>query len=201
MPTRIAGVLRELDERIAAGSGSRPAALRLLGYSSRDVFRSVAGATRCETGRFLHWLLTRFKVLSVQRLDICSRVRGRGSAPPSIGLRRHALRVCDQRARPSSGASDPRLCARRSGCPLPTILMGDINEWFLWGGRALGTAFQAYAVRRLPPRARLCPRSGVGSRARSCATSRHTAAREIASAPSSPASRTLLRRRRRTAEC
>ncbi|MDB5863076.1 MAG: endonuclease [Betaproteobacteria bacterium] len=142
VPKRIAEVLRELDADIIALQEveSRSTGFDMLGYLKQETgFEAIAGPTLLRNGAdYGNGLLTRFKVLSVQRLNLCvERCEPRGAIDVELECGGTPMRVLATHLglRPSERREQIQrlLQALESDRPLPTILMGDINEWFLWG--------------------------------------------------------------------
>jgi endonuclease/exonuclease/phosphatase family metal-dependent hydrolase len=142
VPKRIAGVLRELDADIIALQEveSRATGFDMLGYLSHETgMEAIAGPTLLRNGAdYGNGLLTRFKVLSMKRLDLCvERCEPRGAIDAELDCGGTPMRVLATHLglRPSERREQIQrlLKALESDRPLPTILMGDINEWFLWG--------------------------------------------------------------------
>ena len=142
VPKRIAQVLKEIDADIVALQEveNRATGFDMLEYLKGETgFEAIAGPTFLRRGAdYGNGLLTRFRVLGVKRLDLCvERCEPRGALDVELdcggtptrvlathlGLRPHERREQIQRL----------LRVLEGDRPLPTILMGDINEWFLWG--------------------------------------------------------------------
>ncbi len=142
VPKRIAGVLKELDADIIALQEveSRRTGFDMLGYLKQETgFEAIAGPTLLRNGAdYGNGLLTRFRVLSKQRLDLCvDRREPRGALDVELDCGGTPMRVLATHLglRPAERREQIQrlLVALEGDRPLPTILMGDINEWFLWG--------------------------------------------------------------------
>jgi endonuclease/exonuclease/phosphatase family metal-dependent hydrolase len=142
VPRRIAEVLREVDADVIALQEieSRASGFDMLEYLKQETgFEAVWGPTFLRKGAdYGNGLLTRFKVLSVKRLDLTvGRREPRGVIDVELQCGENDLRVLATHLglRPSERREQiERLLAVLEGDrPLPTVLMGDINEWWLWG--------------------------------------------------------------------
>ena len=152
-PQRIADVLRETDADIVAlqevplGGTHWPDVLGLL---SRVLGRvGVAGPTFSVGGRhFGNAVLSRFPVLRTRRIDISFGAREpRGAvdadihchgSPVRVIATHLGLRTAERRAQVA------RLLQAFDTTAMPVLLMGDVNEWFVWGRtlRTLVSHFQ-----------------------------------------------------------
>jgi len=149
-PERIAGVLAECAADIVALQevplGPQP--YDMLDYLQKATgMHALAGPTLVNKihGAYGNAMLSRYKVLSVQRLDISiPRSQPRGAIDASLDCRlagfAEPLRVIATHLglRPAERRLQvPRLLdaidERDKKGVTPTVLLGDINEWFLWG--------------------------------------------------------------------
>lgn len=142
VPKRIAEVLQELDADVIALQEveNRATGFDMLAYLKGETgFEAIAGPTLLRRGAdYGNGLLTRFKVLSVQRINLCvERCEPRGAIDAELDCGGNPMRVLATHLglRPSERREQIRRLLRvlEGDRPLPTILMGDINEWFLWG--------------------------------------------------------------------
>ncbi len=141
-PQRIADVLRETDADIVAlqevplGGTHWPDVLQLLAGSLDRV--GVEGLTFSVGGRrFGNAVLSRFPVLRTRRIDIsfgAHEPRGAVDAdihchgsPLRVIATHLGLRAAERRAQVA------RLLQVFDTDEMPVLLMGDVNEWFVWG--------------------------------------------------------------------
>ncbi len=141
-PQRIADVLRETDADIVAlqevplGGTHWPNVLQLLAGSLDRV--GVEGPTFSDGGRrFGNAVLSRFPVLRTRRIDIsfgAHEPRGAVDAdihchgsPLRVIATHLGLRAAERRAQVA------RLLQVFDTDEMPVLLMGDVNEWFVWG--------------------------------------------------------------------
>lgn len=166
MPQRIADVIAELDADIVAlqevplGGRAAPNALPML-REATDML-AIAGPTLdTPERRYGNAVLTRLPVRATRTLNLSFGKReARGALDVDIASTSGVLRIVathlglSARERRAQIAS---LIAAFDTPALPVILLGDINEWFVWGYplRALVTHFKAApAPRTFPSR---CP--------------------------------------------
>lgn len=142
VPKRIADVLKEMDADIIALQEveNRATGFDMLAYLKGETgFEAIAGPTLLRRGAdYGNGLLTRFKVLSVQRINLCvDRCEPRGAIDVELDCGGTPMRVLATHLglRPAERREQIRRLLRtlEHDRPLPTVLMGDINEWFLWG--------------------------------------------------------------------
>lgn len=136
-------VLRELDADVIALQELRwrhEEALHLLAEFGESLgYAALAGPTLMrEDGHFGNALLTRLGVLDVSRIDLSVTGREpRGALDVRLGAGGAALRVIATHLglRPAERRWQMRQLLVRMGSPGvgPLVLMGDLNEWFLWG--------------------------------------------------------------------
>lgn len=143
-PERIAAVLRELDCDILALQEllwNTEEALHLLERLARSLgYLSVAGPTLLgRSGHYGNALLTRLSIDRVHRLDLSVPSREpRGALDVVLEATGSRVRVIATHL--GLHPSERRTQVRRllaglegSDTDMPAVLMGDINEWFLWG--------------------------------------------------------------------
>jgi endonuclease/exonuclease/phosphatase family metal-dependent hydrolase len=142
VPRRIAEVLKEIDADVIALQEieSRATGFDMLEYLKQETgFEGVWGPTFLRRGAdYGNGLLTRFEVVSVKRIDLSVEGREpRGAIDVEMRCGENDLRVLATHLglRPSERREQMQRLLRvlESDRPLPTVLMGDINEWWLWG--------------------------------------------------------------------
>jgi endonuclease/exonuclease/phosphatase family metal-dependent hydrolase len=143
VPDRVVGVLQEIDADIVALQevASEEAHTSFLADLERDTgYHVVAGLLRQRHGSdFGNAVLSRFPVRSVEHLDLAvDRYEPRGALDVCVDLGlRPMLRVVATHLglRPGERREQVRriLAKVERESPHPTLLMGDLNEWYLWG--------------------------------------------------------------------
>ncbi|HZX92416.1 MAG TPA: endonuclease/exonuclease/phosphatase family protein [Rudaea sp.] len=141
-PDRIARVLAEIGADIIALQELelRANGFDMLAYLQRETgFHSIAGPTIRSTDRdFGNGLLSRFPIVSVAQvtLDVARR-EPRGAIDALVDCGGAPLRVIATHLglRPSERRDQVKrlLDTVRAGPSLPTVLLGDLNEWLLRG--------------------------------------------------------------------
>jgi endonuclease/exonuclease/phosphatase family metal-dependent hydrolase len=142
-PARIVDVLGEMDADIVAlqeVASAQEHSDFLVGLERDTGYHVVAGLLRQRHGSdFGNAVLSRFRVHSVERLDLAVdhyEPRGALDVCLDLGLR-SLLRVVATHLglRPGERREQVRriLAAVERESPQPMLLMGDLNEWFLWG--------------------------------------------------------------------
>jgi endonuclease/exonuclease/phosphatase family metal-dependent hydrolase len=141
-PQRTADVIRELKADVVALQEvvSRQGRLEALEFLAEETgMRAVSGPTLLRADSdFGNALLARAELLDVQRVDLSfERSEPRGAIDAVLGIRGERLRVIGTHLglRPAERRHQVGALLARHDCddPEPTALMGDINEWFLWG--------------------------------------------------------------------
>jgi endonuclease/exonuclease/phosphatase family metal-dependent hydrolase len=144
-PERIAGVLGEIEADVIAlqevplGGAGQPDVLALLRQATG--FFAVEGATlETPARRYGNAVLSRYPVLASATIDLsCGGREPRGALDADIDCRGHLLRVVATHLglKPAERRQQiRRLLQAFDTDQAPVILMGDVNEWFVWG-RAL----------------------------------------------------------------
>ncbi len=147
VPRRIAAVIAELDADVIALQEveSRATGFDMLGYLQRATgLEAIAGPNlvRANGGDYGNGLLTRFRARQISRIDLSVDGREpRGALDVELTCHSGLFRVIATHLglRPAERRWQvwQLLKAFESERVMPTVLMGDLNEWFLWG-RTLG---------------------------------------------------------------
>ena len=162
MPTRVAAVLREMNTDIIAlqevplGGSTTPNVLNLLQHASG--FYAVEGPA-CDRPdrRYGNAVLSRYPIVSTRTIDLSFGSREpRGALDADVNCHGHMLRVVATHLglRPAERRDQiRRLLQKFDTEEMPVILLGDINEWFMWGKslRLLESHFQAVPAPRTFP--------------------------------------------------
>lgn len=163
-PQRIAGVLREIGADVIAlqevplGGSRRGDVLSLLQQATG--FHAVEGAVQdTPEHRYGNAVLSRYPVIATRRLDLSFGSREpRGALDADIDVNGNPLRIVATHLglRPAERREQiRRLLQVFDTGRMPVILMGDVNEWFVWGRplRWLVSHFEAVPqVRTFPSR-------------------------------------------------
>lgn len=141
-PDRIAGVLKEMNADIVAlqevpmGGSRTPDVLAEL---RRTVDYTIVEGPARDTPecRYGNAVLTRYPVLSVRSIDLSFVEREpRGALDADVDCNGHLLRIVATHLglQPAERRHQiRRLLEVFDTGEMPVILMGDINEWFVWG--------------------------------------------------------------------
>lgn len=153
-PNRVAAVLREVSADIIAlqevplGGAGMPNVLKILQKATG--FVAVEGYTFSVSGRrFGNAVLSRYPIVATRKIDISFGSREpRGALDADISCHGHPLRVIATHLglRPAERHEQIRKLLQVFDTDLmPVVLMGDVNEWFVWGKslRWLVSHFQA----------------------------------------------------------
>lgn len=161
-PERIAGVLEEIGADVIAlqevplGGSAQPDVLALLTKSTG--FHAVEGPTmQTPERRYGNAVLSRYPLVAAESVDLSFGSREpRGALDADIDCRGHMLRVVATHLglRPAERrAQIRRLLQAFDTEQAAVILMGDVNEWFVWGRtlRWLVSHFEAAPAPRTFP--------------------------------------------------
>jgi endonuclease/exonuclease/phosphatase family metal-dependent hydrolase len=142
-PDRVLSVLRELDADVIALQELRwdpQDALDLLNHFSKELnFRAIPGPTLLRSdGHYGNALLTRMDVRDVQRIDLSVPLfEARGALNVLLEHGGRSLRVIATHLGLLPSERRRQMKKLLTLCTADTenavILMGDLNEWFLWG--------------------------------------------------------------------
>jgi endonuclease/exonuclease/phosphatase family metal-dependent hydrolase len=139
---RIAAVINELGADLVALQEvqSRHGGTDVLEVLERATgLRAVAGPTlRNSTGAYGNAVLSRGSFVDIQRIDLSVPAREpRGALDVMMEFEGARLRVMATHLglRPAERRHQTRLLLMYLGSvpPVPSVLMGDLNEWFMWG--------------------------------------------------------------------
>ncbi|MGQ0811899.1 MAG: endonuclease/exonuclease/phosphatase family protein [Nitrospiraceae bacterium] len=139
-PQRIFRVLQELDADVIAlqeVSSHEQRGLELLQWLAEETkLRAVAGPTLIrQTGQYGNAILTRYEILKTRRLDLSlphREPRGAIDVDMSCGGTELQLIVTHLGLLPAERRIQTQRLLERVNNQ-HCILMGDLNEWFLWG--------------------------------------------------------------------
>ena len=163
-PLRIAAVLREIDADVIAlqevplGDSRRENVLAQLQQATG--FYAVEGPAMTLPHRhYGNAVLSRYPVTATRIIDLSFGSREpRGALDADLDVHGHPLRIIATHLglRPAERCDQiSRLLQTFDTDKMPVILMGDVNEWFVWGRclRRLVTHFEAVpTVRTFPSR-------------------------------------------------
>ena len=141
-PERIAGVLREIRadvfalQEVPLGGAGVPDVLALLQEATG--YCAVSGPTvEFPEGRYGNAVLSRHPIAAMRNIDLSfGRREPRGALDADLDCHGHLLRVVATHLglRPAERRSQiRRLLQVFDTDQMPVILLGDINEWFVWG--------------------------------------------------------------------
>jgi endonuclease/exonuclease/phosphatase family metal-dependent hydrolase len=142
VPKRIVRVLAEVDADVVALQEveARATGFDMLAYLSNETgMEAIAGPTLLrETGDYGNGLLTRHRVVTTHRLDVSiAKCEPRGALDVEFDCGGWPLRVLATHLglRPGERREQTRMLLRalEDQRPVATVLMGDLNEWYLWG--------------------------------------------------------------------
>jgi endonuclease/exonuclease/phosphatase family metal-dependent hydrolase len=161
VPARIVSVLKEIDADVVAlqeVASAEAHASFLTGLERDTRYHVVAGLLRQRHGSdFGNAVLSKYPVKSVAHLDLCvDTYEPRGALDVCIDVGAHPLlRVLATHLglRPGERREQVRriLAKVERESPHPTLLMGDLNEWYLWG-RPLRWLHSHFRHRPVAPR-------------------------------------------------
>lgn len=161
-PDRVADVLREMNADIIAlqevplGGSKTPNVLAMLQQATGYVAAEGPACDRPER-RFGNAVLSRYPILSMRAIDLSFGSREpRGAVDADVDCHGHLLRVVATHLGLRFGERREqirRLLQSFDTDQMPVILLGDINEWFVWGSslRTLESHFQEVPAPRTFP--------------------------------------------------
>jgi endonuclease/exonuclease/phosphatase family metal-dependent hydrolase len=141
-PGRVAQVLLEMNSDIVAlqevplGGGDLPDVLAILREATG--FHAVAGATfKVGERNYGNAVLSRYPIVATRAIDLSfGKHEPRGALDADINCHGHPLRVIATHLglRPAERRHQIRLLLQSFDTDqMPVVLMGDVNEWFVWG--------------------------------------------------------------------
>ena len=135
-------------QEVPLGGNDWPDVLQILQAASG--MHAVEGPTHCNPRRrFGNAVLSRYPIIATRSIDLAfGRCEPRGALDADIDCHGHPLRVIATHLglRPGERRAQIRTLLQTFGTNrMPTILMGDINEWLTWGRplRMLERRFEA----------------------------------------------------------
>lgn len=161
-PERVAEVLREINADIIAlqevplGGTRTPNVLAVLREATGYVAAEGPACDRPER-RYGNAVLSRYPILSMRAIDLSFGSREpRGALDADVNCHGHLLRIVATHLglRPAERHDQIRKLLQMFDTEeMPVILLGDINEWFVWGRslRWLVSHFQAVPAPRTFP--------------------------------------------------
>jgi endonuclease/exonuclease/phosphatase family metal-dependent hydrolase len=161
-PERVADVLREMNADIIAlqevplGGSKTPNVLAMLQQATGYVAAEGPACDRPER-RFGNAVLSRYPILSMRAIDLSFGSREpRGAVDADVDCHGHLLRVVATHLGlrfAERREQIRRLLQSFDTDQMPVILLGDINEWFVWGNslRTLESHFQEVPAPRTFP--------------------------------------------------
>jgi len=161
-PQRVAAVLREMDadviglQEVPLGDSRRENVLNILAQATG--FHAVEGPSiMLPHRRYGNAVLSRYPVTATREIDLSFGSREpRGALDADLDVHGHPLRIVATHLglRPAERRDQiRRLLQVFDTDKMPVIMMGDINEWFVWGRclRWLVSHFEAVPMRRTFP--------------------------------------------------
>lgn len=142
-PSRVLQVLRALDADVIALQelewNPKHALHVLADFAKQLGYTHVPGPTLLDgRGHYGNALLTRLPVRALREYDLSfGRREPRGALDVSLGTAAHTVRIIATHLglRPAERRAQMKILLDllRTSAHRTTILMGDLNEWFLWG--------------------------------------------------------------------
>jgi phospholipase D1/2 len=142
-PDRIRAVLQEIDADVVALQEVESAAsgFDMLRHLARAPhYEGIAGPTllRATGHEYGNAIITCYRPLAVRRVNLSvPRREPRGALDVDLDVKGHPVRIINTHIGlfPGERRKQIRKLLDVIGAdyPLPTVLLGDLNEWFLWG--------------------------------------------------------------------